>query len=237
MPRNENDPSREWGSPRTPPGPDQDSVPELDLDADPAPQSPAEDGWYQPPPEREQPHSPHARRGGGRGLRLRGWAALVALAAVTIGVLAATHTTHQPGPRTSPATVLRAGTTTPASGVCAGLSGAVVTTSAGNPATLEGVIATFEAAYYSARSAPDALRVVAPEAGITEQGLAAGIASIPPGTTHCVAITPVTANTATVHLVELHPDQHRVDYLQVINTIPAPNPGGGLLISHVQEQG
>ncbi|MDN2500328.1 hypothetical protein FHY52_27115 [Nocardia nova] len=99
------------------------------------------------------------------------------------------------------------------------------------------MIATFEDAYYRLRSAEAAVQVLALETGITLESLAAGIATIPLGTTYCVAITPVTSNTANVHIVELHPDHKRVDYLQVINTIPAPGPGSGLLISHVQEQG
>ena len=77
--------------------------------------------------------------------------------------------------------------------------------------------------------------MIAPESGITQQALAAGIATIPAGTRYCVAVTPITLNTANVHLVELHPDRKRVDYRQVINTISGPS--GGLLSSHVQEQG
>ncbi|PPJ27799.1 hypothetical protein C5E45_16515 [Nocardia nova] len=164
---------------------------------------------------------------------------MAALAAVIAGVLAATHASHEDRPHVSGVSATAAGppasTATAASGPCAGLSGAVVTTRAGKTDTIAGLIATFEADYYIERSAAKAIQLVTSETGITEQGLADGIASIPMGTTHCVAITPLTTNTATAHLVELHPDGRRVDYLQVVNTIPGP--GGGLLISHVQEQG
>ncbi|OXR40315.1 hypothetical protein B7C42_07576 [Nocardia cerradoensis] len=112
-----------------------------------------------------------------------------------------------------------------------------MTRRAGRPDTIAGVIATFEFDYYVARDAEKAMALVSPDAGMTQQGLAEGIATIPLGATHCVAITPVTTNTANAHIAELHPDGRRVDYLQVINTVSAPAPGGGLLISHVQEQG
>ncbi|MBW0273101.1 hypothetical protein ATM97_23740 [Nocardia sp. MH4] len=127
--------------------------------------------------------------------------------------------------------------TTTAQGPCTGLTGTVVTDRAGDRATLEGVIASFEAAYYIDRNAAKAMLLLAPETGITVEGLAAGIATIPPGTRHCVAITPIAPTTATVHIVELHPDRTRTDYLQLINTRPATDPGGALVISNFQKQG
>ena len=98
------------------------------------------------------------------------------------------------------------------------------------------MIASFEAAYYIDRDAAKAMVLLAPETGITVEGLAAGIASIPPGTRHCVAITPITPTTANVHIAELHPDRKRVDYLQLINTRPADT-GGAQLISNFQKRG
>ncbi|MFF0452976.1 hypothetical protein [Nocardia africana] len=232
---NDNSPGDEWGKPIPPDD-------ELELDgpssAAPALQSAVSNqpDWFSPPSSESNLEHPAI---GPRGRRLppRGWAALAALAAVIIGLLAATHTSHNDGPHASgvSATAGSPATTTAANGPCAGLSGAVVTTRAERPDTIAGLISTFEADYYIERSAAKAIQLVAPETGITEQGLADGIASIPSGTTHCVAITPLTTNTATAHLVELHPDGRRVDYLQVINTVPGP--GGGLLISHIQEQG
>ncbi|WP_439956857.1 hypothetical protein, partial [Nocardia miyunensis] len=126
--------------------------------------------------------------------------------------------------------------TTQGAGACAGLSGTVVTDRAGDTTTVPGVIASFEVAYYTQRSAAAAMRVLAPESGITTESLAAGIATIPVGTVFCLAVTPLSLNAANVHLVEVHPDHKRVDYLQVINVVSG-SPGGGLLISHVQEQG
>ncbi|WP_280336307.1 hypothetical protein [Nocardia wallacei] len=243
MARNDIGPGEEWGPPLIPPDPGLGDDRELDLDAaatpsvDPVPAA-AETDWFRlPESDGQQYPSPRGRRGGGHGLPWRGWAALAALVAVTIGVLAATRTTHQPGPDTgtgAPLAVPAATTTTGSGGACAGLSGPVVTDRSGDTTTVAGVIAAFEAAYYIGRSAEEALRVVAPEAGITVQALADGIATVPAGTTHCVAITPLGANTANVHIVEMRPDGQRMDYLQVVNTRPAP--GGGLLIINFQAQ-
>ncbi|WP_157122216.1 hypothetical protein [Nocardia violaceofusca] len=118
-------------------------------------------------------------------------------------------------------------------GACAGLTGATVTDRDGDPRTVAGTVASFENAYYRLRSADAALRVVAPEAGLAADALAAGIASIPEGSTYCVAITPIAAGSANVHVVEQHPDRSRTDYLQVINTRPD---GAGLLITNIQKQ-
>lgn len=120
-----------------------------------------------------------------------------------------------------------------AGGACAGLTGATVTDRDGDPRTVAGVVASFENAYYRLRSADAALRVVAPEAGLAADALAAGIASIPAGSTYCVAITPIAAGSANVHVVEQHPDRSRTDYLQVINTRPD---GAGLRITNIQKQ-
>ncbi len=166
----------------------------------------------------------------------RGWAALAATAAVMIGVVAVWA--HDPRENGDPVhvTAVAPSATAAVEGACTGLSGTVVTDRlADTTTTLAGVIAAFEAAYYIDRSAEAAMRLLAPESGITADGLAAGIASIPIGSTHCVAITPISETTANVHVVELHPDRQRVDYLQVINTRPVE--GGGLLISNVQGQG
>jgi hypothetical protein len=240
LPGNENSPGDDetWNQPSIPP------EHEIDLDAaavDSSVQSglSAQSGWFTPPSGQalEQP----APGRGGRRLTLRGWAALAALAAVTVGLLTVTHASHESRPRTGEVSATAGPPATTTAGAsddpCSGLSGTVVTTRAGNPDTIAGVIATFESAYYIERSGAKAVALVAPEAGMTVQALDDGIGSIPVGTRHCVAITPVTVNTANVHLVELHPDGRRVDYLQVINTVSAPEPGGGLLISHVQEQG
>ncbi|MGY5228094.1 hypothetical protein [Nocardia asiatica] len=134
------------------------------------------------------------------------------------------------------ATAVPPSATSTAEGACTGLAGAVVTDRrADTTATVAGVIAAFEAAYYIDRSAETAMALLAPESGITADGLAAGIASIPLGTTHCVAVTPISESTANVHVAELRPDRQRTDYLQLINT--RPSEGGGLLISNVQRRG
>ncbi|MBF6325886.1 hypothetical protein [Nocardia cyriacigeorgica] len=141
--------------------------------------------------------------------------------------------TRLAGPPTSSPTT-PASATSEAPGACEGLTGATVTAADGDRATLPGAIAAFEFAYYARRDAHTAMAVVAPEAGLQVEVLAAGIASIPHGTTHCVAITPIAVTTAEVHLVELGPDGHRTDYLQVINTRLLD---GTALITNIQKRG
>jgi hypothetical protein len=167
----------------------------------------------------------------------RVWAALAATVAVTIGVVAVwADDAHENGDPVRATAVAPSATAAATEGACTGLSGTLVTDRpADTTATVAGVIAAFEAAYYIDRSAEAAMRLLAPESGINSEGLAAGIASIPIGSTHCVAITPISATTANVHVVQLGPDRQRVDYLQLINT--RPGDGGGLLISNVQGQG
>ncbi|MGV9613229.1 hypothetical protein [Nocardia xishanensis] len=164
------------------------------------------------------------------------WAALGAAVVILAGIAAgAAHNTGTTGEQVLATAVPPSPTTTP-QGPCAGLSGTVVTDRPGDPVALAGVIASFEAAYYIDRDATKATGLLAAETGITAEALAAGIATIPPGTRHCVAITPITPTTANVHIAELHPDGKRVDYLQLINTRPADT-GTALLISNFQKQG
>ncbi|WP_174190111.1 hypothetical protein [Nocardia barduliensis] len=166
----------------------------------------------------------------------RVWAALAASVAVLIGVVAVWASDTRDAGDPVRATAVPPSATSTAEGACTGLAGAVVTDRrADTTATVAGVIAAFEAAYYIDRNAETAMRLLAPESGITADGLAAGIASIPLGTIHCVAVTPISESTANVHVVELRPDRQRMDYLQLINTRPGES--GGLLISNVQRQG
>ncbi|WP_338767878.1 hypothetical protein V7968_02480 [Nocardia vulneris] len=166
------------------------------------------------------------------------WAALGTTIAILGGVLAITATdtggqVHTTAPPASPTT------TTTTQGPCTGLSGTVVTDGPGDPATVAGIIAAFETAYYLHRDAEKAMALLAPETGITADRLATGIAGIPAGTRHCVSITLISPSTANVHIAELHPDHTRIDYLQLINTRPA-DPSGiatALLISNIQRQG
>ncbi|WP_249643859.1 hypothetical protein [Nocardia sputi] len=116
---------------------------------------------------------------------------------------------------------------------CRGLTGDLVTDNDGDAATVTGVIAAFEHAYYTTRDAAAALRLTGPEAGLDPHMLAAGIASIPAGTRHCVAITPIADTAADVHLVEIHPSGQRRDYLQVINVRRDEN---RMLITNIQKR-
>ncbi|PKV79493.1 hypothetical protein [Nocardia fluminea] len=118
---------------------------------------------------------------------------------------------------------------------CAGVTAQIATAGAGDTATVAGVIAAFEHAYYVTRSAEQVLRLTSPQAGLAHEPLAAAITALPIGTTHCVGVTSIAENTAEVHLVELHPDGRRFDYLQVIN-VSAVGPAG-LVITNIQKRG
>ncbi|WP_280362791.1 hypothetical protein [Nocardia wallacei] len=198
----------------------------------------AEWAWLHTPRQQPTPRSATPRRH--LGLPPRRWLALtgISLAAITLVTAGALTTRHPDQHIAAPAQTAvppTSSATAPMGGACKGLTGAVVTDGAGDTATLAGIIAGFEHAYYRARSADAAMRLLAPESGITPEALAAGIASIPLGTTHCVAITPLADTTAAVHLVELHPDRHRTDYLQVINT--RPGDAGAPVITNIQTAG
>ncbi|GAB2709423.1 hypothetical protein [Nocardia thraciensis] len=242
MPHNTSGDSDQWSEPGDPVAADLSGDLDLGAGTGRGPGPVLDDTWLVSPsaPGREPSRPPARRRGVLRRIPLRGWAGLAAVAAVTVGVIAGVRGPHHPADSGPGAVTASPGTSASvpgsvAEGACAGLTGAVVTDRAGDPATVAGVIATFQDAYYTLRSAEAAVKVVAPESGITEGSLADGIATIPKGTRYCVAITPVTLNTAHVHIVETRPDRTRVDYLQVVNTISTT--GGGLLISHVQGQG
>ncbi|WP_330251467.1 hypothetical protein OG874_35815 [Nocardia sp. NBC_00565] len=97
------------------------------------------------------------------------------------------------------------------------MTGVVVTDRHGDDTSIGGIVASFEFAYYADRDPARALSLTTPEAGLTLDGLTAGIASLPVGTRHCVAITPLSDTAAEVHIVELRPDRDRFDYLQLIN--------------------
>jgi hypothetical protein len=162
------------------------------------------------------------------------WAALATVAAILLGAVAVSIDSGDAGEHMV-TTATPPSTATLSEDACTGLSGTLVTDRAGDHTTVPGLIASFQAAYYLRRDAEAAMRLLAPESGITVEGLAAGIVSIPRGTTHCVAITPISATTANVHIVELRAEGQRIDYLQVVNTRPGED--GALLISNIQRQG
>ncbi|MEV5835370.1 hypothetical protein [Nocardia sp. NPDC052112] len=174
-------------------------------------QPPAHAGILEPDAETEPGRS--------RGLPSKAWTALgmAALAAVSL-VIAGSFAARERHPQTAaPTMTVAPPTSTPSPRpACQGLTAPVVTATPEGPDPMTRAIAGFEYAYYQGN--PEAaLRFLAPDARILPEALAAGIASIPKDTRHCVAITPIADTTATVHLVELHPDNQRIDYLQVIN--------------------
>ncbi|MET7769063.1 hypothetical protein [Nocardia sp. NPDC005366] len=205
-----------------------------------SPELVSEGGWMVVLPQTPDAHDTDvgvvARADGGGRVSWRVWAGLVAAVAVLVGVVAVWGDTTGDTGDPVRATAIPPSATSVVEGACTGLSGTVVTDRPGDTTTtVVGLIASFEAAYYLRRSAEAAMTLLAPEAGIDPVGLAAGIASIPVGTTHCVAVTPISETTANVHVVEVRPDRQRTDYLQLVNT--RPGDGGGLLISNIQRQG
>lgn len=205
------------------------------LDVDEPDQLPAPtDDWLVPPAEPSVAPVRGTLSRGWVGIRYRmpggAWAVLGIVVGLLTSVLVFSTVGTGPTSRQVQATAVPPSSSAAPQDPCAGLSGTVVTDRAGDPNTVEGVIASFEAAYYIDRDATKATALLAPEAGITVEGLAAGIAKTPPGARHCVAITPTATGTANVHIVVVHPDRTRVDYLQLITTRPA-DPGPALLIT------
>ncbi|WP_433664637.1 hypothetical protein ACQPW1_22360 [Nocardia sp. CA-128927] len=172
-----------------------------------------------------------------RGLPRPAWIALGGvgvLAAVLVVGGAVSVNREQPAVAVPTMTAAPPASTIPASTACTGLSGATVTDSVSGDDPTTRAITQFEHAYYVERSSDAALSLLAPEAGITPEPLGAGIASIPLGTRHCVAITPIAPTVADVHLAELHPDGQRLDYLQVINVRLTAE---GAVITNIQKKG
>src|SRR5690606_7878783 len=127
-----------------------------DLD-EPYDPSPGDDRWLV-----ESPGTPDTADTGsslawwGRSrYRLPGsaWAVLGAASAILAGVAAVSATDTGGGSEQVQATAVPPSPTATAAGPCTGLSGTVVTDRAGDPTTVAGVIASFEAAYYIHRDA------------------------------------------------------------------------------------
>ena len=179
-----------------------------------------------------------------RHMPLRGWllvaaALAVAVGAITTGVVDVTRkpTTVAPPPISAahrPTVTTGSTATGPACAGLGGPAGTIVTDRDGDRDTLAGVIAAFEFGYYAQRSVAAVTPLLGPDAGLDPARLGAGIASIPAGTRHCVAITPLSGNAADVHIVEVHPDGTRVDYLQVIDARIAI---GATVITNIQKAG
>jgi len=211
----------------------------IPLHADTSDQSAVETGsewgWIDHSvPHESRPTTPVLRRRLGKQVRVWVIATVVmTIAGVATAAMLTTHHSHHSAAAAPARGTANSSAAPPVPAACTGLSGATVTDRAGPIDTVPGLIATFENDYYTARSADHAMRTLAADSGITAPSLAAGIAQIPAGSTHCVAINPITRDTAAVHLVELHPDHSRTDYLQLINTRRTP---AGLLISNIQKQ-
>ncbi|MCW4353404.1 hypothetical protein ONR57_08855 [Hoyosella sp. YIM 151337] len=75
----------------------------------------------------------------------------------------------------------------------------------GDDQTLPGAIFALQYAYYVDRDGESAARVLAPESGITAEGVQEGINSIPEGTQHCVEIILTGESTADVLVTQMAP--------------------------------
>lgn len=90
---------------------------------------------------------------------------------------------------------------------------------AGDQSSGEGVIAAFEHAYYSLRSADAVIAVMAPGAvSYSPAEVQAGIDSIPAGTTYCMTVTGVSAGTYALELTETRPSGKGASLFQRITT-------------------
>jgi hypothetical protein len=204
------------------------------IDDQPKPEGGDKWEWIDSHSEESDASVPDRRTPGSR--RRPVWLALAVTVAVACVLIGAGVATVRDRSETAIPTLTAAPPTTRAvtADACLGLSGHSVTDGIGDTRSVSGVIAAFEYTYYQRRDAEAALRLVAPEAGLVAAALTEGIASIPLGTTHCVAINPIADTAAEVHLVERHPDGRRIDYLQLINTRPTPH--GDVLITNIQKR-
>ncbi|WP_330250375.1 hypothetical protein OG874_29590 [Nocardia sp. NBC_00565] len=83
------------------------------------------------------------------------------------------------------------------------------------------VILAFQYAYYVTRSGADARTLTSPDAGVAAVALIdAGIKSIPPGTQHCVLITPMADGRFDVVITEIRADSTVRTYRQFVSVAP-----------------
>ena len=82
-----------------------------------------------------------------------------------------------------------------------------------------GVIAAFEYAYYITRSGAAVRALATPDTSLPPaETIQAGIDTVPPGTTHCVRITPITTDIYSVALAEMRPGAAPAQFPQTITT-------------------
>ncbi|MFI6367157.1 hypothetical protein ACIBG0_30895 [Nocardia sp. NPDC050630] len=83
------------------------------------------------------------------------------------------------------------------------------------------VILAFQYAYYVTHSASNARALTTPDAAVSSVALIdAGIKSIPPGTQHCVMITPMLDGRFDVVITEFRPDATVRTYRQFVSVAP-----------------
>lgn len=82
-----------------------------------------------------------------------------------------------------------------------------------------GVIVAFEHAYYVTRSGTAVRALTTPDSSLpAKEKIQAGIDTVPTGTTHCVRITPISADIYSVALTEMRPGQPPEQFPQTITT-------------------
>lgn len=82
-----------------------------------------------------------------------------------------------------------------------------------------GVIAAFEHAYYVTRSGTAVRALTTPDTSLPAvEKIQAGIDTVPTGTTHCVRITPISADIYSIALTEMRPGQPPAQFPQTITT-------------------
>ncbi len=112
--------------------------------------------------------------------------------------------------------------TTPAPGSCESIREPNRVQGNGPGGTSSGpeAILAFEHAYYVTRSGVKAREVVAPNSTVNSaEYIQAGIDTTPPGTLHCVSITPAGDNRWSIDLTEWRPGQPKSVWKQTISTV------------------
>lgn len=161
-----------------------------------------------------------------RVLAALGAATAAALAALAVATLTPTSgsSTHPapPKPAAAPAAPSTQDPTLGGGPDCTATRTSGLVRGNGTGATTSGpdAILAFQHAYYSLRDGNQARALVAPDSSVPPADvIQAGISTIPPGTTYCVTITPLTQDRWTVTVTESHPDKTTRSYAEVINTV------------------
>ncbi|NQE70587.1 hypothetical protein [Nocardia gamkensis] len=171
----------------------------------------------EPPPRGDRHRASRARRRARRGPRRAWLVGGVGLAAsLAAAALVLVYTDAASAPRQS-ATV--ADPVLGGGPGCEPTRGGQLVRGNGTGSTASGpeVILAFQHAYYVTRSGAVARSLTVPDAAVPPVAVIdAGIASVPPGTQHCVMITPMLDGRYDVVITELRPDSANRTYRQFV---------------------